>query len=296
MIAMRGTVREGTLQDDLTATGDSGVGLWWLGQAGFILSCKGVRVVIDPYLSDSLAIKYRGQEFPHQRMMPPPVEPEELRGVDWVFCTHAHSDHMDPGTLPVLAKNNRDCRFLVPRAEAANAVARGVPNERLVLIDGHERMELGGGLSVEALPAAHEELERDDQGCFRFLGYCLRMGGVIFYHSGDCVPYAGLAYRLAQMGPDVALLPVNGRDEYRRSRRVPGNFTIAEAIALCKQSAVPVLFAHHWGMFDFNTVSKEELESANAQAGTVLRMIIPDARMRYEFHPEVHKPLISLKI
>ena len=32
--------------------------LWWLGQSGFLLQWKGKRVLIDPYLSDSLTKKY----------------------------------------------------------------------------------------------------------------------------------------------------------------------------------------------------------------------------------------------
>ncbi len=32
--------------------------LWWLGQSGFLLQWKKQRVIIDPYLSDSLTKKY----------------------------------------------------------------------------------------------------------------------------------------------------------------------------------------------------------------------------------------------
>ena len=283
MISVRQSVRECSLKDDLTVVTKSGVSLWWLGQAGFLLSCNGIYIVVDPYLSDSLALKYKGREFSHRRMIPPPLAPDDVFGVKWVFCTHAHSDHMDPGTLPSLARNNPACRFLVPRAEASTAVARGIPEDRLDLVDGNETLDLGNGLLVNVLPSAHEELAQDDQGHFRFLGYCLRMGGITFYHSGDCIPYAGLDNALARLGVDVALLPVNGRDDYRLSRNVPGNFSITEAIALCQQAGVPVLLAHHWGMFDFNTVPEDGLKSAAALAGPTVNVIIPDTRVRYEF-------------
>ena len=32
--------------------------LWWLGQSGYLLQWRGKRVLIDPYLSDSLTKKY----------------------------------------------------------------------------------------------------------------------------------------------------------------------------------------------------------------------------------------------
>jgi L-ascorbate metabolism protein UlaG (beta-lactamase superfamily) len=228
-------------------------------------------------------------------MMPPPVAPDDLRGLNWVLCTHAHSDHMDPGTLPSLAKKNRDCRFVVPRAEAPTALARGIPASSLVLIDAGETVDLGCQMRAEALPSAHEDLARDRHGNFRNLGYHLRLGDFTFYHSGDCIPYHGLDQRLSRLKVDVALLPVNGRDEYRRSRKVPGNFTIPEAVALCKQAGVPILFAHHWGMFDFNTVSEETLKAGAASACPELNFIIPNPFTRYEFRLEVHATLAKSK-
>ena len=97
------------------------VGLAWLGQAGFALRHGNQRVLIDPYLSDHLARKYAGTEFPHKRLQPPPLAVDEVRHLDGVCCSHRHSDHLDPGALPTLAANNPTCRFVVPRAELASA-------------------------------------------------------------------------------------------------------------------------------------------------------------------------------
>ncbi|MCP4287321.1 MAG: MBL fold metallo-hydrolase, partial [Gammaproteobacteria bacterium] len=55
------------------------VHLWWLGQAGFALKYTDIVLLIDPYLSNFLAKKYKGKEFPHVRMMDPPLAPEEVR-------------------------------------------------------------------------------------------------------------------------------------------------------------------------------------------------------------------------
>ena len=42
--------------------------IWWLGQSGFLLQWKGKRILIDPYLSDSLTKKYLLTDKPHTRM------------------------------------------------------------------------------------------------------------------------------------------------------------------------------------------------------------------------------------
>jgi L-ascorbate metabolism protein UlaG (beta-lactamase superfamily) len=87
----------------------SQIACWWLGQAGFLFRHEDICFVIDPYLSDSLAIKYRDKPFAHTRLMPVPIEPAKLTGMQWIFCTHEHTDHMDGGTLPDLVTANPDC-------------------------------------------------------------------------------------------------------------------------------------------------------------------------------------------
>ncbi|MCX6929366.1 MAG: MBL fold metallo-hydrolase, partial [Verrucomicrobia bacterium] len=111
---------------------DHTIGLAWLGQAGFALRHGHHRLLIDPYLSDHLARKYAGTEFPHTRMMPPPLEAGDVRDLDLVLCSHRHSDHMDPGSLATLAENNSQCQFVVPRAELQSTTAVGLNESRLM--------------------------------------------------------------------------------------------------------------------------------------------------------------------
>lgn len=231
----------------------SGVRMWWLGQAGFLLRSAQATVLVDPYLSNSLASKYAHTRFPHIRMMPPPVQPGQLTDVSLVLCTHAHTDHMDPGTLPSVAKASPDARFVVPRAVRETAVERGVPESRLVDADAGEDLLIGGA-RVSVVPAAHEALETDEAGNHRFLGFVISAAGITFYHSGDTVPYAGQSEILRQYGVDVALLPINGRDQVRAENGIPGNMTLEEAVRLSEKIGARLLVCHHWGMFDFNTV------------------------------------------
>lgn len=244
------------LADPIALSADRGAAVWWLGQAGFLIAHGGLRIVVDAYLSDSLAEKYRGKPVPHTRMMPPPVAPDALTGIDWLLCTHGHTDHMDPGTIPVLLAANPQARVLAPRAELARALERGVPEDRLVLIDAGETVDLGG-VHCTATPSAHEEMTRSEAG-FLYLGYVLSGGGITLWHSGDTVPWDGQAEWLAPFRVDLALLPVNGRDARRAANGVPGNLTMAEAIALTDAIGARAMIAHHLGLFDFNTLDRAE--------------------------------------
>ena len=228
--------------------------LYWLGQAGFVIEASGLRIVVDPYLSDALAAKYANSAFSHERMAPAPVDADGLGAVDFVLCTHQHTDHMDPGALSPLASRLPHLRFVVPAASLAVAQARiGVDATRLVGVDAGDEVGLGRGVSARVLRAAHETLERDPAGRHRYLGYVVNAPDARIYHSGDCVPFAGGIEEVRAARPDLALLPVNGRSESLYKAGFPGNFTAEEAVGLCEAADVPNLIAHHYGMFAFNT-------------------------------------------
>ncbi len=257
------------------------VTLDWLGQAGFAVSGGGRLILIDPYLSDFLAEKYRGSEFPHQRMMAPPIAPQAVRGVSVLLCTHRHSDHMDPGSLPVIVQGNPDCLFVVPRAEKERALALGITELRLRTMDAGETLRPADGIQVDALASAHEELARNDRGEFLHLGYIVCLCGIRIYHSGDCVPYPGLEEALRASAIDVALLPVNGRSERLSRRGIHGNFFLEEAVGLCRAAGIRFLFCHHWGMFDFNTIDPREAGQKLAGLDPGVRCIMPRPGVRY---------------
>ena len=237
--------------------------------------------MIDPYLSDSLAEKYKNSKFPHTRMMPSPIHPEDVRPLDYVLCSHRHSDHMDPGTLPFLAKNNPDCRFIVPRAEIRIARERGIPHDQLIPANVGENISLQESIHLEIVASAHESIETDENGNHRYLGFVINFGDLIIYHSGDGVPYKGLAEFLAQHSPDIAFLPVNGRDELRQRNGFAGNFTFDESIELCLSAGIPIIVAHHFGMFDFNTISQQEIDKKLKNIPGQLQCIIPESEFLY---------------
>lgn len=263
----------GSLADDARrpAGAAGAVRLWWLGQAGFLLRSGGFLCAVDPYLAAE-----------PRRLAPPAFDPAEPLGLAAVLCSHAHIDHLDPGSLPALARANPACVFVVPAAEREEAMKSGLPAGRLRPARDGDRIELAPGAAVHVLPSAHEELETDAAGAHRALGFVLELGKLRIYHSGDCVPYPGLAKRLSALRPDLALLPANGRDAQRRRRGIVGNFSFEEAAALCLEAGIGWLLPHHFGMFAGNTVPREELARAAAALPERLRCAVPEMGVRYE--------------
>lgn len=262
---------------------DLSPGIAWLGQAGFAIRYMGQRLLIDPYLSDYLARKYKGNEFPHTRMITAPLELSEIRGLNGVLCSHRHGDHMDPGSLVDISVTNPNCRFVVPKAETKSAMAIGLGESRIIPVNDGDIVRLGASISVRILPSAHEELKMNAAEEHYFIGFILRVGRISIYHSGDSIVYEGLSGKLREQRVSLALLPVNGRNADLTSKGIIGNMNFDEARDLCLASGIGTFIPHHFGMFDFNTIHMEELQGKIEQIDAkVLQCVLPSTDVYYE--------------
>jgi L-ascorbate metabolism protein UlaG (beta-lactamase superfamily) len=223
--------------------------LWWLGQSGFLVSVRGSWLLFDPYLSDSLTKKYAATDKPHVRMTARVVDPARLDFIDVVTSTHTHTDHLDADTLRPLLAASPNARLVLPRANIAFAAQRlgaDFQSRFAPLADG-ERLTLGR-FTIEAVPAAHEELAPE------FAGFVVTIGPYRIYHSGDTVLYPGMEDRLRPFQITLALLPINGRAP---ERRVSGNLDGPEAARLAHAIGAHCVVPCHYEMFAFNTASPD---------------------------------------
>jgi L-ascorbate metabolism protein UlaG (beta-lactamase superfamily) len=225
--------------------------LWWLGQSGFLLQWKGKRVLIDPYLSDSLTKKYAATDKPHTQMSERVVDPGLLKQIIIVSSSHNHTDHLDAETLVPVLKNNPGVKFIIPEANRVFVTERvkcptdfpvGLNDGRSVTIEE---------FNFYGIPAKHNEIERDEQGNCRFMGYVISFGKNKIYHSGDTLWFDEMIELLSPFEVDVAILPINGNDS---ARKVAGNLNVKEAAELGKAIGAKCVIPCHYDMFTFNTV------------------------------------------
>ncbi len=80
--------------------------IWWLGQSGYLLQWRGQRVLLDPYLSDSLTKKYAATNKPHERISERVIDPSLFTNISVVTSSHNHTDHLDAETLVPILENN----------------------------------------------------------------------------------------------------------------------------------------------------------------------------------------------
>lgn len=239
--------------------------IWWLGQSGFLVQWQNTHLLFDPYLSDSLTRKYAGTDKPHVRMTERVIAPEDLDFIEIVTSSHNHTDHLDGETLIPLIEANRELTVLVPAANQAFAADRlQVDSARLTPINADTDPFAGHGITIHAIPAAHNELETDEKGQHKFIGLVAKVGPWSIYHSGDTLLYDGLADRLRKFNVDIAIVPINGN---KPERRVAGNLDGKEAARLARDIGAQIAIPHHFEMFEFNTVSPDLFVESSNEVG-----------------------------
>jgi L-ascorbate metabolism protein UlaG (beta-lactamase superfamily) len=241
-----------------------GLRVWWLGQSGFLLQWNGSHLLFDPYLSESLTKKYADTDKPHVRMTKRPIDPQQLDMIDVITSSHNHTDHLDAETLQPLLRSNPQAAMVVPAANRDFAAERlGQPASTLTVLDAAESTSVKG-FQLHAVPAAHEQLDRNEQGQFRYVGYVVEFGPWTVYHSGDTIRYDGMDEILRRWQIDIAFLPINGS---LPERRVSGNLWGREAAELAKDIGAKLTIPCHYEMFQFNTVSTDEFRTAADELG-----------------------------
>ena len=254
----------------------SSVRLWWLGQSGFLLQWQNRHLLFDPYLSDSLTLKYAATDKPHVRMTERVIAPDRLDFIDVVTSSHNHTDHLDADTLVPLLRVNPSIELVIPEANRQFVVDRlGLVAEMPRGLDAG-RSHTFAGFVIHGFPAAHPLIDKDDWGRHRYLGYIVEAGPWTIYHSGDTKLFEGMEAVLGDRRIDVALLPINGA---RPERRVAGNLDGEEAASLAHQIGARLVVPCHFDMFEFNTASPAPFIKRCKELGQPYRVLRAGERL-----------------
>ncbi|MEM9443738.1 MAG: MBL fold metallo-hydrolase [Verrucomicrobiota bacterium] len=250
--------KDDVLLADIESAPDDRLHLWWLGQSGFLVRHGRDRFLFDPYLSETLTQKYAKTDKPHVRMTEQVIDPQRLTGIRAVTSSHAHTDHLDHGSLLPLREANPGMKLILPRAIRELTMDRlGDWEEGFCWMNAGESVNCGN-ICFRAVPAAHNDLKTDDLGNHYFLGYVVTIGPWSIYFSGDTLPYTGMKEAIGNP-VDIAILPINGN---KPERRVAGNCDGAEAARLAKDIGAETVIPCHYEMFEFNTASPELFEES----------------------------------
>ena len=215
------------------------LGIVALGQAGFALRSGDDLVLIDPFLSPR-----------PERLIDPIVDPRRLSAVRLVLATHEHGDHLDLPTWAALAEASPDARFIVPEPLVPLVAGVGIHGDRVTGARIGEPIGVGD-IRATAVPARHAVGIEDgyslgDARAPRFVGYVVEIDGVRLYHAGDTLADERITSAVSGLHPDIALLPINGRDPEREGRGIVGNLSPDEAARMARDLGVALAIPMHF--------------------------------------------------
>ncbi|MBX3002289.1 MAG: MBL fold metallo-hydrolase [Caldilineaceae bacterium] len=248
--------------------------IWGLGQIGVAVKGPEGILYIDPCLSDVVREQF-GDWW--QRAYDPPLLPEEITNADYYLITHEHLDHLDPLTVGPAALASPEARFIAPGWCVDLLVGLGIESRRVIVPPVLEPIHLAGtSLTLTIIPSAHYDKEFDAEKGYRWFGYLIEWNGVTFYHAGDTIIYPDYIETLKMLPtPDLALMPVNGRDYYRETDAgAVGNLLPVEAARLARDLGWDTLIPGHNDLYPNNAIP-------NAQIVAALETVAP--RQKYKF-------------
>jgi L-ascorbate metabolism protein UlaG (beta-lactamase superfamily) len=240
-----------------TQTPAGTVAFWWLGQNGFAMKMGETVIYIDPYLSDYCREHHR---LDHTRLTEIPIRPELVDNAAILMFTHDHMDHLDPDTVTAIAQASPESICIAPPAAKRHLLDLGVASDRIFPTNAGKILERNGIL-FHSIAAKHEEFDKDEKLGYPYQSYVIQYGSIALFHAGDGIPYEGLADILLPYHIDMALLPINGRDEHRKKLGIKGNFTYEEAVQLAWKIKAQTVIPMHYDMFAVNTESVDAFTS-----------------------------------
>ena len=242
------------------------IGVVWLGQAGFMFKLPdGRKIILDPYLTD---YTYKAIGEPgFIRMTAPLFAPDEI-GVDYIFSSHEHPDHLDIDALPGLSGGNAKVFANMDTVNAAKAAGLEIKN--LTVIKTGDVVEQDG-FKVYAMKADHGELAPNAMGFIFDFGY------IKVYYSGDTCYNKEVLSPAVNMHPEVALLPINGAF---------GNLNAVDAALLARDLGSKVCIPHHFWTFPaHNAVNGDPMTAVKyfpeIAPGCELKLTTPGALLEF---------------
>ena len=253
--------------------------IWWLGQEGYVCKTSELIFYIDPYISTYVERLTLGTSSEHIRMTPPPMAPEDVSHADVVICTHDHMDHIDPGGIPIIAQQSPQAQFVVPQSAAETLRGFNITEDCIHTLKGNDSLCLDG-MQIHAIPAKHEEFEYDATNGYPFLSYVIKTADLSIFHAGDTIPYEGQVEKVRSHNIDLALLPINGRNDFIHSKGIVGNFSCAEAVEFALSIGATLTVPMHYDMFDINTVDVEDFRRIAESRKLRHQILTPSNMMR----------------
>ena len=199
----------------------------YLGQAGFLFETGGRRIIVDPYLSNSVA----------------EIQPSNFRrfGVDerflklrpdFLVITHNHADHFDKETLKHYLNENSAVTVLSPCSVWQDIRQFGGTKNNYVLFN-NGTVWTEKDIKFYAVKAEHSDSHA--------IGVIINAENKNYYITGDTLYNETIFDNLPCSNFDAVFLPINGKGN---------NMNYFDAANFAKRIGAKNIIPMHFGLFD----------------------------------------------
>lgn len=208
----------------------------WLGQAGLLFENEKTKIMIDPYLSDSV-----GKRSPEKSRRQPIDESIFDIRPDVMIFTHNHLDHYDPETVSIFFERYDGMLILAPASVFEEVRKFEGKNNYVVFNRGTSWTE--GDIRFTATKAEHSDPLA--------IGVIIDDGKRKYYVTGDTLYNEEIFGSLPE---DIfaMFLPVNGAGN---------NMNMTDGARFCEKVSPAIAVPFHCGMFDSIDMNAFPLEN-----------------------------------
>lgn len=221
----------------------------YIGQAGLLIEKNGEKILVDPYLSNSV-VKVNPRNYRRQ-----PIDESLLQITpDAIILTHDHIDHTDEETLVHYLGHETEKPILVLGSRSAYKKVLPFKNYHNYVEFPPHTVWSEFGLKFRSVKAEHSDFEA--------IGVIIEDGDKKYYITGDTL-YNDEIFKCIPDDIYALFLPVNG---------VGNNMNMTDAAEFARKVNPKYVVPFHIGMFD--NLSAEDFQADNKVIPKIYEEII----------------------
>jgi len=215
----------------------------WLGHASFLISIKGVNIIIDPSFFSIPGF---------ERKVEMPCKIEELNNIDFLLVSHDHRDHFDIKSIKEIIKNNSKICALIPLRMAQLFKKNKLNSKEIQEAGWYQEYKISKDIRIVFVPSKHW----GRRGVFDFNrvlwgGFIIMYGDKKIFFSGD-TSYSDVFKEIHSVfgDMDICLLPIGAYSPAFMMK--DSHVSPEEAYQIYKDLKAKIFIPMHYGTFDLS--------------------------------------------
>jgi L-ascorbate metabolism protein UlaG (beta-lactamase superfamily) len=224
--------------------------LVWFGHSSYFMQVDGKTVLVDPVFSGNASpLSFTTKSFSGSDI----YSADDLPGIDYLFITHDHWDHLDYKTIVQLKPKVK--KIITGLGSGSHLRSWGYDPGKIIEKDWNEKMQLDEGFSLNTVPARHFSGRGLKRNGSLWMSFVLTTPGKNIFIGGD----SGYDHHFAEAGKnfgpfDLAILEDGQYDKNWKYIHMSPEETVQAAIDLQAKKLLPV----HWGKFSLSIHAWDE--------------------------------------